>query len=213
MDMVEPVVLIGAGGHAAVILEVLRLLEISVLGVLSSIAPPDSFKVAHLGSSSDLHTLSRSTPLIMGIGGVRSTAKRQSQHEFAKSLGFRFLTVVHPSAVVAANVNLGEGAQIMAGAIIQPQTELGANVIINTGAIVDHNGRIGDHVHVAPGAVLAGSVSVGSGTLIGAGANLATGVNVGAHTLIGAGSVVVRDIPGHSVAYGVPCRVVREQEA
>jgi sugar O-acyltransferase (sialic acid O-acetyltransferase NeuD family) len=201
-------VLIGAGGHARVVLDAMRLCGMQVSGVIAREVPAVAFPVRFLGDDQHLGKLPRSVRLVMGVGGSGSPAHRRTLFERAKSLGFGFQTVVHPAATLADDVVLGEGCQVMAGVVVQAGTQLGANVIVNSGAVIDHDGRIGDYVHIAPGAVLAGGVAVGSGTLIGTGASVVPNASIGADTVIGAGAVVVGDIPAGVVAYGVPCRVV-----
>jgi len=119
-----------------------------------------------------------------------------------------FSTVRHPSAVVAPDVTVGDGAMIMAGVIINPGTRIGRNVILNTACSVDHHSTIGDHAHVAPGARLGGGVSVGAGALIGIGAIVLPGRTIGANAIVGAGAVVLQDVPDHATVVGNPARPV-----
>jgi UDP-perosamine 4-acetyltransferase len=184
---------------------VLRLRGQKIIGIIDNGRPNSELPL--LGDDQQLSSLSRSTLLVMGIGGARLPTRRQELFDRAKFLGFSFLTVVHPSAIIAADVAVGEGAQVMAGAVVQTGTRLGANVIVNSRATIDHDSRIGDHAHIAPGAALAGGVVVGTGSLIGTGASAVPGVKIGSGTLVGAGAAVVRDLPDGVVAIGVPCRV------
>jgi UDP-perosamine 4-acetyltransferase len=143
---------------------------------------------------------------VNGLGSVESTAKRAALFQRFKGKGYRFATVVHPSAVVAGDVVLEEGVQVMAGAVIQPGTRVGENTIVNTGAIVDHDCALASHVHVAPGAVLSGGVSIGEGTHVGTGAKIIQGVRVGSHSLVAAGAVVVDPVGERARVFGVPAR-------
>jgi acetyltransferase-like isoleucine patch superfamily enzyme len=97
----------------------------------------------------------------------------------------------------------------MARAVVNPNARLGDNVIVNTGAIVEHDCILGDHVHVASGACLSGGVRVGRKSFIGVGASSIQNVSIGEGCLIGGGAAVVGDIPDHSVALGVPARIVK----
>ena len=96
-----------------------------------------------------------------GVGSARSTANRQDVYDRFTREGYCFATVIHPSAIVAPEVQIKDGVQIMAGAILQPGSRIGSNAIVNTGAIVDHDCIVGEHAHIAPGAVLSGGVHVG----------------------------------------------------
>lgn len=124
---------------------------------------------------------------------------------------FEFVTLVHPSAQIGEDVEIGPGSVIMPGAIINVGSQVSAHVIVNTRASIDHESRVGDYASLAPAATLCGLVEVGESTAIGPGATVIHRVKIGAHTVIGAGTVVVRDIPSHVVAYGNPCRAVRSR--
>ena len=98
------------------------------------------------------------------------------------------------------------------GRIVQTGSQIGDNVVLNTGASVDHDCDIRDGVQLAPGVVLGGRVRIDSLSFVGIGATIINRIVVGRNCLIGAGAVVVRDIPDHSVAYGVPARVIRQRD-
>ena len=137
-------------------------------------------------------------------GTVGDGRVRQSTLERCGVPDSRWLTVVHPKAVVAASASLGAGSFIAAMAVVAPMAVLGRSVIVNHGAIVDHDVTVGEFSHVAPGAALGGGVSVGRAVLIGSGAVVALGVRIGDGAVIGAGAVVRRDVPSGAVVAGVP---------
>lgn len=200
-----PVIVLGAGGHATVLIDALRLQGTQVLGVT---APSADFSelLGHPVLGDDA-AIARYTPaeceLVLGVGSVSQSSVRRSIFERFKSQGYRFAAVVHPSTVIAGDVALGEGVQIMAGAVVQSGSRIGANTIVNTHASVDHDCRIGAHCHVAPGVVLSGDVSVGEQSHLGTGAVAIQGVRVGTHCLVGAGALLLRDVPDHSKITGV----------
>lgn len=195
----KPVLVIGGGGHARVVMDALRLRGISMLGICDPALPRGSagpFGVTVLGGDDAVTAFAPDqVDLVNGVGSAQSTQARRLVFESFAKAGYRFAAVVHPSAIVAADVTLDEGAQIMAGAIIQSGTAVGRDAIVNTGARVDHDCRIGDHVHVAPGATLSGGVAVGAGSHIGVAAAVIQSVAIGRNCLIGAGTVVLRDVP------------------
>lgn len=188
-------VVIGGGGHARVLMDALLLSGFEIQGFLDLI-PKQIFlhgkKIAYLGTDEEYLKKSskRNIQLVNGVGSVGNPETRREIFKRFKSAGYSFLTVVHPSAIVAYDVALGEGVQIMAGAIVQTGSVLGNNVIINTRASVDHDCRIEDHVHIAPGAVLSGNVTVGESAHIGTGASVVQGIHILAGTLIRAGSMI-----------------------
>lgn len=144
--------------------------------------------------------------LVNGIGSGGRSDKRKAIFLRFRASGYRFATVVHPSAVLATDVQLAEGAQVMAGAVIQPGCRLGENVIVNTGVLLDHDCEIGAHTHLAPGAVLSGDVRIGAGVFVGTGARVIQGIAIGTGAVVGAGAVVVCDVADDAVVVGVPAR-------
>jgi UDP-perosamine 4-acetyltransferase len=144
--------------------------------------------------------------LVNGLGSVGLPVKRQQIFERFKGMGYRFATVIHPSAVLSSDVELGEGAQVIAGVVIQPGSRIGINSIINTSASVDHDCIIADHVHIAPGVTLSGGVKVGECSHIGTGATLIQGISIGSACLVAAGAVVTKDIADGAMVRGVPAR-------
>lgn len=204
-----PIIVIGAGGHAKVVIDALKKSGAEIQGV-AEIDPGKaggSLLGAPIIDERVLHE-PEAVALANGIGSVKDTKTRRKAFLRLKEKGYRFQTVIHPSAVIGEDVVIGEGAQIMAGAVIQPGTRIGADSIVNTRASVDHDCRIGDHVHIAPGAALSGSVMVGEGCHVGVGATVMQGLNIGANSVIGAGAVVVHDVAEAIAVSGVPAREI-----
>jgi sugar O-acyltransferase (sialic acid O-acetyltransferase NeuD family) len=205
-----PVLIVGGGGHAKVLIEALRLCSITILGIIDADAAKIGIEVSGIRIIGDDKVTSGYKPetilLVNGIGSVRLPKIRTAVFEKFKATGFTFATIIHPSAVVASDVVLGEGAQIMAGVVIQPGCIIGADTIVNTRASIDHDCKIGDHVHLAPGVVLSGGVKVGTGVHIGTGTTVIQGVSIGENCLVGAGSVIVNDIPSDAEVMGVPAK-------
>ena len=144
--------------------------------------------------------------LANGLGSVSAVGRRAEIYDAFKRQGFRFATIIHPSAVIAKEVRLDEGCQVMAGAVLQPGVRCGENVIINTRSGVDHDCMIGAHAHISIGATLSGSVKVGEYTHIGAGSTVIQGIVIGYRCLVAAGAVVIRDVADEVTVAGVPAR-------
>lgn len=196
MSKLKPVLLLGLGGHAKVLINILRLCEREIIGALS-LDPVGSevMGINVLGPDKDISKFKPSdVELVNSVGQLPRDDKRMSLYLDAKEKGFSFSQVIHPAAIVSLDVALGEGVQIMAGAVIEPAVTIGDNSIINTGASINHDTTIGAHSHVAPGVVICGGVTVGKGAFIGAGAYLLPGTNVKDRAFIKAAQIVRSDV-------------------
>ncbi len=175
-------ILIGAGGHGRVLLDALSCLDINVTGYadlkdLKIVI--DGKKIPYLGTDEVVENYDpQECLLVNGLGSVGDTTKRRNVWLKFKEKGYSFARVVHPSAIIAADVSLGEGVQVMAGSVIQTGVYVGANSIINTRASLDHDCNIGSHVHIAPGVTLSGCVTVGTGTHIATGVSIPQGIDI-----------------------------------
>lgn len=211
-----PLVIWGTGGHARVVADIVRGgLDYEIVGFLDDVHPDrrgQSFCGAPvLGGREELDRLLGDgvRHVILGFG---DNGARRRLGQTLVGLGFELGRAVHPRATVAADVKLGAGTVIAAGAVVNPNTTVGENVVVNTCASVDHDCVLGDAVHVAPGARLAGGVHIDSETWIGLGALVLEGRSVGPRTMVGAGAVVTRDLPADVIAYGAPAKVMRNRE-
>lgn len=183
-DATLPIVLLGAGGHARVVLDMLK----ACGGRLAAVVDPSERPAPifadslHIDDDAALSTYfgPEDCLLLNGLGMMPSSgpSRREVLFEHFAGAGYRFLTLIHPAAAVSPTARLDEGAQVMAGAVVQCDVRIGRGVIVNTKASVDHDCDIGNHVHIAPGAVLCGGVSVGAGAIVGAGAVLLPGATV-----------------------------------
>jgi UDP-perosamine 4-acetyltransferase len=200
--MTKPVVILGGGGHAHVVIDALRCAGHAVVGVIdpkAEVARTLPAGVPWLGKDI-AQARASDVQLAIGVGSIDVGAKNLRPRLFheAKANGFQVLSFRHPSAIIAGDVELGEGAQVMAGAILQTGTRAGVNCIVNTGASLDHDCRLGDHVHIAPRAVLSGAVEVGDGSHLGTGAVVIQCIRIGAEAMVAAGAVVTRDVPAQA---------------
>lgn len=203
----------GAGGHAKVVIEILRCLQrYEIVGLLDrekDLWGTEVLGVPVLGDDSLMSELMGSGILhaFIGMGTVGDTRARRHLYEKVSSFGFQLVPAIHPTAVVSPSASIGAGPTVMAGAIINANARLGNNVIVNTGAVVEHDCLIGDHAHIATGARLAGGVHVGRSTHVGLGALIRQKIRVGEDAIVGAGAVVVRDVADGKTVMGVPARI------
>lgn len=204
----KPVILIGGGGHAKVVASTLIELKIPILGFVDL----DASKTTLLcltrlgGDEAILAHPPDSVLLVQGLGSVSPKSARAKVFDHHKSLGYNFITAIHPAAIISKDVEIGEGTVIFAGAIVQPGVRIGENCVLNTRCSVDHDCTIGPHNHIAPGATLSGSITTGSNCHIGVGSTIIQGITVGESSLVGAGSVVLKNIPPNTTVFGIPAR-------
>lgn len=207
--MNKKVIIIGNGGHAAVLTEILLHEGFGIIGFTAPERQGNRFGIPYLGTDEIIDTYScDQVQLVLGIGSVKKTDMRKSIFLHFKEKGFSFITLIHTKAVVSPFASIGEGVQIMAGAVVQAFANIADNTIVNTSASIDHDCSIGQHCHIAPGVVCSGGVQIGAGSHIGTGANLIQQVQLGRNVQIGAGALVLRNIGDNRTAYGVPAKEV-----
>ncbi len=205
-----PCVILGGGGHAAVVIDAIvaagNARPVVVLDADPRVWGTTLLGVPIRGGDDLLPQLKKEgiAHVVIGLGGVGSNGPRQGLFDRAERLGFAPLSVIHPGASVSPWATVGTGSVILAGAVVNARAQLGRNVILNTGAIVEHDCLVGDHVHVATGARVAGGVKIGAGAHVGAGAVVLQEMVVGAGAVIGAGAVVVKHVKDGAVVAGVP---------
>lgn len=208
----RPVILVGAGGHAKVLLDILIQTGIEVIGLTDLDALRIGQKVhgvTILGGDDAVRRHDADQILLVnGIGSIGAMTARKAVFDRFTIEGYDFVSVVHPAAVVSATAQIEAGVQIMAGCVVQVDARVGRNSIINTGAIVEHDCQIGAHVHLAPGVTLSGDVVIGEETHIGSGATIVQGVRVGRQCTVGAGSVVLEDVHDGLRVAGIPAKVL-----
>ena len=206
-------VIIGAGGHGKVVLDILRAGgRHRPVGFVDADPKLAGTTVGGLPVFGAVHLLSRLAvqhrlaAAVIGIGDNRARAGYVTAVDEA---GLTLTAAVHPSAVVAESATLGRGVVVAAGTVVCAEAFVGDLSIVNTAATVDHECRLGSAVHVCPGAHRAVRVRVGDRAVVGLGANVLQCLRIGDGAVVGAGAVVVRDVPAYATVVGVPARVLR----
>lgn len=203
--MSKPLLVLGAGGHASVLIEILRRQGRTPLAMVAPHWEAGCAALANIPCWHDEGKILALSPddveLVNGIGSLPGHRLRAELFARYQTLGYHFARVVSPHAIVSDYAKLAEGVQVMAGAIIQTGAQIGPNTIINTGAIVDHDCQIGADNHIAPGSVLSGGVTTGDRVHVGTGAAVIQGIMIGDDTIIGAGATVTRSLDAARIAY------------
>lgn len=208
--MAEKVVIVGGGGHAWVVLDILQeMAQYDVVGILDSSPNAQGiFDVPVIGSDDQLPALHQQgiTGIFIALGSGKVRRKLFLE---AVKLGFQPINAIHPSAVISRHAQLGCGVAVMANVVINAGSRIGDNTIINTGTTVDHHAQIGAHVHLAPGCHLAGHVTVGELSFLGTGVSVIPDIMIGHNVVIGAGTAIFRNVPDNSKVVGAPMRYVQ----
>ncbi|VBB08530.1 Hypothetical protein LUCI_3808 [Lucifera butyrica] len=211
----EPVVILGAGGHAKVIIDIIRAQDLyDIIGCLDQ-AKNSGHCVAGvkiIGEDCMLEEIAKSgvNKAFVAIGDNRRRAELAHR---VRRLGFVLINVISPHAYISAAAMLDDGVAVMPGAIVNAGSRILSNVIINTKASIDHDCVLESNCHIGPGCTLAGNVQVGEGTFLGTGTSVIPRVRIGCWSITGAGAVIVANIPDNALAVGVPGRVVKNSRS
>lgn len=202
-------VVLGAGGHAKVVLEILREGGADVIGLLDhDTTPRRVLGVEVIGDDGRLGEL-RDAGVCRAFVAVGDNRLRAELARKVQAAGYVLANAISPGAKVSASVQLGHGIAVMGGAVINAEAQLADLAILNTGAILDHDVSLGEAAHVGPGCALAGGVRVGARVFLGVGVSVIPRATIGDDTVVGAGACVVSDLPASVLAVGVPARVIR----
>lgn len=189
--------IIGASGHGRVVADIARLNGYDTIEFLDD--------DENLTTCGDYPVVGRTdrpvdNDVFVAIGNAE-IRERLSQNR-------KLITLIHPNAVIADGVEIGDGTVVMAGVVINSGAKVGCGCIINTTSSIDHDCHVGDYVHVSVGSHLCGTVVVGNKTWIGAGATVSNNVNICDSCMIGAGAVVIKDIDESGTYVGVPVKMI-----
>jgi acetyltransferase EpsM len=207
------ILIIGAGGHGQTVADALlriastdaRMRPAGFLDDTPALQGANYQGVPVLGPVEAIDRVPHDA-VIVAVGDNRA---RRDIYLRLSAQGRRFATVVHPTATVPLDFEIGPGSYLGAKAVVGIATRVGANTIVNGAGCLGHHNHVGDHVHLGPAVHSTRDVRIGEGAMIGVGANVISGISIGAWSVVGAGSLVTGDVPDGVVAYGSPARVVR----
>jgi UDP-perosamine 4-acetyltransferase len=206
-------VIVGGGGHARVILDILeRAGDFEVVGFTSREAEERTEALSgypRLGTDEALSDLFKSGVRHAFIA-VGDNKRREMCFRMVTSMGFSMVNAISRDAIISARASLGNGVAIIPGAIVNIGAVIGDGVIVNTNASVDHDCVIGAFAHIAPGTALAGNVKVGCNALLGMGSRVIPDITIGPNSTVDAGAVVINALPADLLAVGVPAAVKKQ---
>lgn len=212
----KDIVIIGAGGHAKVIADIIlkrkELLneKINIVGFLDdgykNLKYNKIFDIPILGDTSLIENLEKNKKYnyIMGIGSNEVRKKI-----YSKFPTLNYYTAIHPTAVIGLDVSIGKGTVVMSNVVVNSGTRIGDHCILNTGSIVEHDNTVGNYSHLSPNSILCGTITIGENSWIGAGSIVIQNKKIGKDSIIGAGSVIIKDIPNNCTVVGNPGRIIK----
>lgn len=201
-------IVIGAGGHAKIVLDILQEKKYEIVGLTDPNIEKGELCMGYpvLGTDEVLRLFLKVgvTDLVMGIGHTGNFQVRNQVYQNLQKEGFEFPALIHKNAIKADSAVIDKGVLVAAGSIINPEAKIGELCIINTSSVIEHEVIIESGVHIAPHATILGNAFIGENSFIGAGSVVLQGVKVGRNCIIGAGSIILKDIPDNSIVYGNP---------
>ncbi|WP_027624877.1 acetyltransferase [Clostridium lundense] len=206
----EKIVLIGAGGHCKVIIDIIKSTnKYEIIGITDNEKKGYLLDIPIIGNDdvlSDIYSKGVKNAFIC-IGALNDMKIREKIFNNLKSIGFKLPILKHKNSIVSLYAEIGEGNCIMAGAIINAGARIESNCIINTASIIEHDCKIGFNCHISPNASIGGNVTIGHNSHIGIGSIIIQNVNIGSNVTIGAGSVVINNIDNDKLVVGIPGKV------
>ena len=204
----ERLVLIGGGGHCKSVLDAaLRIGKYSEIVITDPFLKKDTqiLGCQVIGDDSILPELYRKgyEYAFISVGCIKEFNLRKRLAYMAESIGFRFPTIIDPSAIISPYTKIAEGTFVGKQVVINADAKVGKHCIINTGSLIEHECRVGRFSHVSVGAILCGDSSVGEESLVGAGSTIIQNIEIGNRVIIGAGSTVLRDVLDGEIVYGI----------
>lgn len=199
MSSAEPILVIGAGGHARACIDVIE--THGGYGIAGLIGLPEEVGThvlgyPVLGADQDMLALvAKFGTAVMAVGQIKSPDLRIKLFTQLEQLGCSMPAIVSPRAYVSRHASVGAGTIVMHGAVINAAASVRRNCIINSMALVEHDVVVGDHCHIATSAAVNSGVHIGAGTFVGSGTTVRQLIRIGERCVIGMGQHVVKNCP------------------
>jgi len=202
----DKLAIVGAGGHGKVVAStVMDAKQYKEIVFVDGSKNNDVMGIKVISDDNSLETIITEYDFFVAIG---NNGARKRLIEKIESLGGKVVTIIHPTAVIAKDVEIENGTFISANSVINASAKIGKGVIINTLSVVEHDCKIGDYTHVCPGSAIAGTVTVGENCFLGVGTKCVNNVSICDNVTLGAGSVVIDNINESGKYVGVPVKKI-----
>lgn len=206
--MKDMLIIIGASGHGKVVLDIANMMNLWKNIVF--LDDDTTIKLCCgkdvIGTIKDIDKYKEVADFFVAVGNNK-IRERIQEHLVIKNI--EVTNLVHPSAIICENVQIGIGTVIMAGVVINSDSKIGKGCIINTSSSIDHDNIVNDYVHISPGVNIAGTVEVGTRSWLGIGSSISNNIKISSDCILGAGTVVIKDIIECGTYVGVPCHKVK----
>lgn len=212
----KDIVIIGAGGHAKVVADIIlkrkEILkeELNIIGFLDdnyrNLNYKEIFNIPILGNTELIKEFkNKNYEYVIAVGN--NLVRKKIAEKYS---GLNYYTVIHPTAVIGNTVKINVGTVVMANVVVNSYSQIGKHCILNTSCIVEHDNKIENYVHISPNTVLCGEVTIKENSWIGAGSSIKQTITIGENVIVGAGTVVIRDIEDNCTAVGNPARIIKK---
>jgi UDP-perosamine 4-acetyltransferase len=206
----KKVIVIGSGGHAKVVIDILHEMQnVEIFGITSNSLSAGSFYIGYqiLGDDEVLSQyVDQNYFIAMGLGGYRDNNLREKVYNYAKELGFSFINVIHPNAIISKTVKLGESIVIFPGVVLNTDVQIGNNSIVATGSTIDHETIIGNNVLVSAGVTVGACSKIQDNSLLALGSKVISGIAIGRNAVVAAGAVVIKNVQNNETVFGIPAK-------
>jgi len=215
--MKKKIIVIGASGHAKVIIDIIEKEDkYEIIGLIDSYKEKGgkTFGYAILGTEKIIPKLIEEENLYGGILAIGDNFIRKELFFKIKEIqsNFKYINAIHPKSIIGAKVIIGKGVVIMPGVIVNTQSEIDDFCILNTKSTLDHECKMRKFSSLGPGTNVGGNVLIGECTAISLGAKVIENINIGKHTVVGAGSLIIRNVGDFKIAFGIPAKEIRTRE-
>lgn len=210
----KPLIIIGSGGHAKVCIDACEQgNEYSIIGLIDDFKEVNEevYNYKILGKISDVQLLNETIECEFFIA-IGDNYQREKIFFSLRDLHLKWANIIHPASLVSEYAQITYGVIIMPAVIVNAGSKINPFCILNTGAQLDHDCEMGEVSSLAPGVITGGNVKIGAGTAIGMGSIIRNNIKIGDNTVIGCGSLVLDDIKDNKLAFGSPCREIRNRE-